>query len=705
MMRWNHKSLSLTVVALSAWLGLSGCLGLYGCGNSGDSTPGKTSQSIDTVSDSTGDATTDGGGDAWLSDAAEVTAATCPGIGGIAYPETVPPDVKRNRFAVSLFHFNIEYVIGGLEWDDADGSHIFLNKDSNKGWGDAKVEDYIVEETFYPLLQMYEKHPDWGVDFEMQGRMVDVMAKRHPQVLALLQKLAWRGQAELISFHYSDQLFLAFPRDDLHRSIAATRKVFADNCLPLSGVVFNQEGQAGEGRQKVLVAEGYQVGLFPKNLWSYQHSAESGNWWPLYSSEGGDLIVAGGGIDGTASGAGQPPLQLSWNYYDDGELRAVGTTAVGPNDPYMAPTAPHDPARVAEFEAELAATQASGAAMLRIGDYVRHLKAKNIPSKPAPPLLDGTWQPGSTDSLHRWLGGHGPLDAVWEIEQDGPVRVGNTVARNRVLALEQFATYAGKQGLDVSAVQKALPGLWESLWRAEVSDCSGVNPWFGEVQFGLTMNETLQDQVSTLAKPLLQKLGKANSVTLAMVDLQNGGVTLVDHVPNPNPTGPEVDPPLPITLTSSDRPVTAHWFQVGEKHWEVHVAIKTSTCASCDTTTRAVGMYLPLMQDAIEVSPGLLDDEVRTYPFSAFAFAKDGAWLPLGNGLVGLGQGWYMIEDWTTVHTAVGIFPGQPWITLLDETIPIGMSVTWNLHLFQGTQADALALARTLNIYPVVRLQ
>lgn len=192
-------------------------------------------------------------------------APTCTGVGAMPFVETTQPDVKQRKFAMSLFHFNIEYVIGGLDWQNKDGSHTyFLDDIKNKGWDNARVEDFIVLESLLPMLEMYDKHPDWGVDIEMQAYMVEVMAQRHPTTLALLRKLAQRGQVELISFHYAAQLFLAFPKADLHRSLQRVREVFAQNCLPLSGVVFNQEGQAGEGRQKMLLEEGYKIGLFPK---------------------------------------------------------------------------------------------------------------------------------------------------------------------------------------------------------------------------------------------------------------------------------------------------------------------------------------------------------------------------------------------------------------------------------------------------------
>lgn len=681
---------TLVILGVCAWL--AGCKDSGGecktsiCGTGADASE---------VTDSTGDAAVTG-----TDASADVTSTTpaCEGPGGIPYVETAPPDTSRKKFALSLFHFNLEYVIGGL---DAHGK-TFLDKPINAGWTDEKVEDYIIEETFFPILQLYDKHPTWGVDLELQGRFLDVMAERHPQVLDLLRKLAQRGQVELISFHMDDQLFLAFAREDLHRSIAAVRETFTQHCLPLSGVVFDQEGQAGEGRQKMLLDEGYTVGVFPKNLWEYVHlGSNAAGYWPLYSSEGGDLIVGAGGVQAESG------IQLTWNFFDDGELRAVGKTSAGPYNPYFAPEAPHDPTRIAEFEKELADTEAQGFYLTRISDYVRHVKAEGIAAKPAPPLLDGTWQAPSTDSIHRWLGGRGNVDAVFKVEQDNAVRAGNALASMQVRALQRLVDAAVAKGPLPKEIDPHLEDLWHLLWRAQVSDCSGVNPWYGEVRFGLDTNAAISNACYSLA--LATTIGQG-STGRPRVDLATGAVAVMDMVPPP-PSGLELqpatgpaDPPLPVTLTTLDRTHTETWEAVGPDRWRLTVQIDKASCApdDCDPDVRVVNLTFPRKQDAIEYTPGLLEDQVRTYPFSAFSFSKGEAWLPLANGLLGLGDGWYVIKHVTQVHLAAKVSPTSPTFDFTDETLPTDQTATWVFEVFHGSQAEALQIATRLNLSPVV---
>ena len=697
-MRISESARVLAVLATT-------CLGPAGCGKA--ATPAELTAADGDVAadagfDAAPDVTADAAPEVAADSAADVAAdagdggalpAVCTETGGgKPFAEVSPPDVTRKKFAVALFHFNIEYVIGGLEYLDALGvSHVFTGNPANAGWGNDQVEDFIVRESFLPILQLYDKHPDWGVDLELQAYMVEVMAARHPDVLLLLRKLAQRGQAELISFHYNAQFFLGFPREDQQRSLAAVKATFARHCLPLSGVVFNQEGQAGEGRQNMLVAEGYGVGVFPKNLFFYVH-ADIPTPWPYYASEGGDLIVGGSGVD-PASG-----VQLAWNFMDDGELRAAPEVSGQALNPYFATTAAHDPARVAEFEQELAQTQKSGFYMARISDYVRHLKAENVLQKPAPPLLDGTWQPSSTDSVHRWLGGRGLWGAD---ENDFEVRAGNYEARTQLAAVQVLADVAkdaGKLGPDGgAAVMAQLAALWQRLWRVEVSDCSGVNPWLAEVQWALDHNPTIIADSKALAAQLRGLLGWQHARVLL-------GKRTASDTPPLAETWPTVDPPADVstlTVKVDGRSVKQTWLQVAPKRWRLLVAFGAASPEN-EPFGRELKVLFPRFAEVIEYSPGLLDAEVRSYPLSAFAFKDDHVWLPVPNGLVGLGKGWYVIKHARLNNVAARIDVTKPWVEFWDETVRLDLAPTWQFELVAGTAADALAVAAEINVAPTV---
>ncbi|RMG17139.1 MAG: hypothetical protein D6729_09575, partial [Deltaproteobacteria bacterium] len=328
-----------------------------------------------------GSDTTDGG-------AGEGPACTLPEV------RPQPVDPARRRFAMTVFHFNIEYVMGGL---DGDGERYEpLCGETCAGWDNQAVEDWIVRESFAPVVDFYLEHPQWGANIELQAYMIEVIAERFPDLLPKLRTLVARGQIELSSFHYADQLFLAFPARDLQRSQALTRAVFERTCLPLSPVVFDQEGQAGAGWLRWLGTHGYRIGIFPKNLYRYQHGADA-TWWPLYADGDARMIIGPGGVDPESG------VEFAWPFFDDGELLAVS----GGLAPYLAPLVETDPARLDAFAEELSSLEAQGYLVTTVSDVVAHLEAAGIEARPVPPLLDGTWQAPSTDSIHRWLGGRG----------------------------------------------------------------------------------------------------------------------------------------------------------------------------------------------------------------------------------------------------------------------------------------------------------
>ncbi len=657
-------------------------LTVLGCGDSGGGSLGdETPATLDVIDDTSSTPDVEGSSP---DDASDVAADPGPDV--LACPEVADPwpiDAAQTKFAMSLFHYNVQYVIGGLEYFDDDGISYTVGFDA-EGWDNDKVEDWIVVETFEPILDLYAKHPTWRVDIELQGYMIDVMAKRHPTVLEKLAELVRSGQVELISFHYAAQLFLAFPREDMERSLARTYEVMDAHCLPLSGVVFNQEGQAGMGRQRMLVDEGYEVGVFPKNLFKYQHIDTP--WWPYYASEGGTLIVGPGQVDPESG------IDVAWDFFDDGELRAVE----GFVNPYLAPIGGANEERLAEFEQMLMDREAAGYVLTTIGDYVRHLEAQGVEKKPAPPLLDGTWQPTSTTSIHRWLGGQSD---VWqEDEEDNKVRAGNAVARMHVSATQVLLERAHAEGVDVADAVDRMATAWDRTFDAEVSDCSGVNPFRGEVLFGLNTNAWLLEETTSLRTLLLDALGWEH----VTVDLETRSAT---QTPGPYVAGPRepAEPPLELAIESPGRTAEVAWYEIDADRWRVEIGFSAASAEGCEACElRFLRASFPRTEDMIRYSPGLIEDEVLEHPFDAFAFETGEVWLPLANGLIGLGDGWWAIKHVRQVHVTARVAPADPTIEFIDRNIWKDDTVTWAFEVVQGSAAEALAIANGLNTWPVV---
>ncbi len=671
-------------------------LALSACGDDpADPSVDAGDTSVDATADATADAQLDApldaprdtqddvGADA--TDTGEDTDTTVEACENVALPAPDPIDTAQTRFALTMFHFNVEYVIGGLEYFDEvlDRMVLFLNLELNRGWDNDDVEDYIIVETILPMLEMYEQHPEWRATFEMQAYAVEVMAERHPDVLALMRTLAQRGQIELVSFHYAAQLFLAYPREDQERSLARTREVFEEHCLPLSDVVFNQEGQAGEGRQQLLVDEGWRIGVQPRNLWRYVRDGETP--WPYYASEGGVLVVGPGGVDPESG------IEVTWPFFDDGELRAV---AEGIN-PYAAAIGPHVPARVAEFEANLQTLEDEGWKHTSITDYVHQLEGAGVDMPDAPPLLDGTWQPPSTDSIHRWLGGRSQVNASHE--EDNRVRSGNATARLHTDATQVLVDAAKTMGTEDPAWDAEMAEIWTQLWHAQVSDASGVNPWRGEVLWCLALNDEVLERAEAVRAAVLAELGWEH----VQVNLAERSAAQIEGVPLPEPPD-AIDAWFDVPVRADGREVTVEWFAgPGDNRAVIHVTVAGSEgCDECDE--RRVEVAFPRTTDNIAYSPGLIEDAVRTYPISDFTFLNDEVYLPLANGLIGIGEDLWLIKNVRTAHIAARISPADDMIRFIDAAIHEDTDNTWVFEVVRGSAEEALSTATGINIDPVV---
>jgi len=530
------------------------------------------------------------------------------------------------RYALSVLHFNIQYVAGGLRgFLAAADPSIDLSAD--------EVEDRIVRESFEPVLDMFLAHPDWGTDIELQGYMLDVMAARHPDVLDKLRKLASSGQVDVDSFHYSDQLYLAYPREDWARSEALDAKAFASAQIPRGKTVFCQEGQAGPGLASVMKGAGYDTLIFPKNLFAYQHG-DATEPKPLYTWGDAKMITS----RGIAYNDGANTLDVVWWFVDDGELLATGDV-----DPYLAEIFKKDPAAIAKYEAQLTDLAAQGYQITTVSQYVAAIEG-DIPAVDPPPLLDGTWQPKSTDGIHRWLGGSG---LWWKDERDNDVRSLGAMAHRELLAAE---TIAAKAGLDA---QGEIESAFRLLSLGQVSDATGINPFRGEVEYGIAhFTEALR-----IARDVIRRSKEKLGASQAMIDTASGVV----EVGASAPAAPqEVSSDIPVVVNSGVRASKVSFRRHDEGHTEVVVQFGAGDALE-------LSVMFPGEMGDIVYTPGLADAPVHV-PRGGFVF--DHFDLALSDGLIGLGGDRFVIKDQATVHVSATVTPGSGDVLFRDEAAP-----------------------------------
>ncbi len=561
------------------------------------------------------------------------------------------------KVALAVLHFNVQYVAGGM-------TGFGVPADDRTA---EQVEDQIIVESFEPVLDLFLAHPAWGHDVEMQGYMLEVIAARHPSVLAKLQTLTGRGQLEVMSFHYSDQLFLAFPRAAFDRSAARNASVFLDNHVPRSGAVFCQEGQAGVGMAAAMKANGQDVLVWPKNLFSYELGDAEPE--PLYAFGDRSMITS----RDLKKTIGADTVDVTWSFVDDGELLATGGI-----NPYFPSIFVKSAKAVRDYETKLARLEANGYAITTVSSYVKALRGILASPPVAPPLLDGTWQPNSTDGIHKWLGGRG---VFFRDERDNDVRSLQALAQREITIAEALAKRAG-------LVAPEIGDAWRLLALGEVSDASGINPFRGEVEYGIAhATEALRIAREVIGKGKAQ-LGIAGG---AWIDAADGSAASGSP---PSDPGGGVPLPIAVTADGGDRGASVTATKVEDGHFEIVARAPAGKDAD-----GSFAVTFPGVMGDVVYTPGLMDAPVHVkrdgLKFEHFQLA-------LSDGLLGLGGGWYVVKDQASVHTAAKITASAGDVTFLDETAHGDEAVVWRFRLVQGDDARAAKIARALNVTPRV---
>jgi hypothetical protein len=76
--------------------------------------------------------------------------------------------------------------------------------------------------------------------------------------------------------------------------------------------------------------------------------------------------------------------------------------------------------------------------------------------------------------------------------------------------------------------------------------------------------------------------------------------------------------------------------------------------------------------------------------------------LPLANGLIGLGNGWWVVKEVASVHLAARLTAKVPTVAFEDQTAP-KQGFTWRFWVFKASAQEALQRAQRLNIAPLVQ--
>ncbi|MBI3184830.1 MAG: hypothetical protein HYZ28_22050 [Myxococcales bacterium] len=591
---------------------------------------------------------------------------------GLLLAVSIASTAFADNVQATLWHYNIQYVAGGMT-RFPDGKNRIPDYDLTE----AEVEDRIIAESFEPVLDIYLRHPAWKVDLELQGLMIEVMAARHPAALAKLRALVDLGQVELVSWHYSDQLFLAYPRRDMVRSIARNKRIFQQHGLVLSGVVFTQEGQFNEGMLDLMREHGYTTAVLPKNLLSYQHADEQR---AFFRSGGIDVAVGGrGGAVGD--------LSFGWSGPGDGEL--IVTSKM---NPYAGKKFFATDAGIGEYEGQRVQAEDAGVRFVTITELVELAKQRGA-FPPMPPINDGTWQPNSTRNLYRWMGGLGGLtDALVPTEKDSVVLATNLRSSMDVAACEAVVAWAQRRPGD-EARRAALEEAERELLLAQVSDSTGWNPWLAEVNYSLE-HAHLASEASKRCIDAPELRGPARR----RIDLAAGTVS-EPPAPLSSAAEPLEAPPLEVKVEAPGRTVQQLWSRTAEGHAELTIDVSAAAAKS----DRSISAVFPVSFDRLVYVPAL--DEDRLIDLPAAAFTNPEHTLPLPTGLMGIGPNRFLIESTRHVHVTALLRPQERLVDFRDDTVRADEPQRWRFVVVDGDFGAANSVAKRLNLQPVLEYE
>jgi len=548
---------------------------------------------------------------------------------------------SQEKYAIGMFHFNLQYVAG-----------------------DYKIENRIIKESVFPVLQFFEKNPQYKSDIEIQGYAIEVFAEEHPEVLALLKKLVNRGQIELVISHYSDQFFIGYPALDLQKSIEICDQILANNGLKRSRVFFGQEIQWTPAFASVLKGK---YDLIATS--SDPHSWYRDKTLPLVNIRyGNDQIL--GLIDSEKELSG-----LTWDYafLDDGE---VFNSLDYNSDFYRVPA--QEKESIDRFK-KLEKEGYQFVTMTELANKIKNLKGYQIPDYPFVP--EGTWNM-SVCGPFMWMGRQRT-----GIETDGITRALSFRLRSVILLAERLIEFAASKGADVSELKKLLEQAWRHLLLSEVSDSSGWSPWLVEVQYTAA-------EVANANKILAEIMDKLKGILPLddknyRIDTQSRKVELMDSPNLVAPTSSFLPVPFAVLAGKSVSSV----LKINENLYRLDIQCERPADGAVEIVfdTPASGLYYSAgagEEIAVEIPTDLKHDPAFT----------------LSNGFIYLGNGYSLVKDCSVEHLAATWKMKEQKLVFRQELNPENLEMNMRFYLVKGDVNKGIELGNRLNTWPSFRI-
>jgi len=591
------------------------------------------------------------------------------------------------RAITSFFHFNIQYRAGRTE-----------------------IGDNIIEEPYYKLLQMYDRHPTWNFSFELQAAMIERMMEKpeYEVILNLTRKLNQRGQLEIICGVYSSQLVHPYPQTAMQWEFKHTYKILEAANLTRSRVLLCQEGQMDLGFANILnsnwstgidtlLVSWQQIQVFAPPGYQDPHA-------PVYVSSN---VVPGKQVNLLVYDY-LPRMEAGYMhsnaYLGDAEIAVEQEDAAVEFDV--------DEDRLRAFENQWSMLEREGCQFFTMEQWLRHCETAGAARSLDFYIPETHWAPVDYNSSHKWMG-----------KNEGSSDDGEMIANNRrgyftVQATRTMYNYYRSQ-LSLSnrtVIKDLLESAEKFVLLAMVTDTTGLTPRGYERIYGETNVHNAMINCSDAISIIISEIPGLNFSSTFQVDLRKKTVE--------NNTGNFKHATLNGQLTRSDLPLSIETYTAPNiSAYAPTISVTNYTFEGFDYKSLDVSfpgtwdwlsdqpselclklnvdasniVYCPSLTDSLNLTVNMSRSDYLTHPVYVF--------LPLSNGLVFIPEtpssnvGMAIINNCSSRHTT--LLWEQDYLKYW-ETDGIHLNASYQILFLEDIQlSDAVNFAQRVNNEPL----
>jgi hypothetical protein len=558
-------------------------------------------------------------------------------------------------FRVGLFHFNVDFVKG------------------NKG-----ISDRYCEEVIAPFLGYAAAAGHWRATISIAASGLEYLSQHYDELVRLLRQCVDTGRIELLCSTYTPSLWPAFPALDLLKSVSLAEETLRALKLPRSRVFFAQESFFGAGL-------GVLRGVFDAVV-----CKDDGllTWHPTVAQApafrcNGLLTIVGRGHLRNLLAASEEESQDQHTEADEKLIRAKDSlVSAAEHEPgkrwrwYHCGSAHHFTGGYSPYDQDrffqdsewmrrviqVIGAEERGNRFETVGEMANDLAAAQLIETDE--VIESSWNAMKSGGIRQWMGRH---SRSW---QDHSATLGHVwMARGRLIDLERRIATRGGVWRDTRA---SVDAAWRDLLQAEGSDAFGWDPIPAEAQTARTFSDQVLRRVHLI------------ETAMAQTDCEKGSDRR-RHVDS-------------ATVSHDQRylPEEMHWigcipaftiWRTGARVLKIHVV--------CRVAAAVCGMALDLPQDHIFYCRSSLEHTVSRLGFASMPY--DLIYLPLTNGLIGLGNGVFWIRDNRYGLVAATVDRPSRQVQFCVENAQAGTRFECRLWRMEGTQDDALSFANMVN--------